>query len=170
MLYINRQIFNGLKEINNNIVKKIYTESIQNINLNKIRCCQKSGGSFTVHGYYSRRLKIKDKLLEINILRIKCAHCGKTHAVFFNDFIPYSMFNTYEGHKILLNNIDDDFSYEVIERIRKIKSQIIARLTLFGLRINCDVSTLLEGSIHFYCGHFLQIHRGKIICFLLESG
>lgn len=170
MVYINRAIFNSLKEINNNIVKKIYTEHVLNINLNKIRCCQKSGGSFIIHGYYPRRLKIKDKLLEINILRIKCAYCGKTHAIFFNDFIPYSMFNTYEGHKILMNNIDDDFSYEVIERIRKIKRQIIARLTLVGLRIDNDVTVLIKESVHFYCGHFLQIHRGKIICFLLESG
>ena len=170
MVYINKPIFNSLKEFNDNNAKKIYTEAIQDINLAKIRCCQKSGGSFTIHGYYSRRLKIKDNLLHISILRIKCEYCGKTHAVFFNDLIPYSMFNTYEGHKILLNKIDDDFSYEVIERIRKIKRQIIARLSLLGLRIDCDVSILLEGSIHFYCGHFLQIHRGKIASILLESG
>lgn len=65
-----------------------------------LRCCQKQGGSFVIHGYYSRRLKIKEQTFDILIMRIKCEYCDKTHAIFFNDFIPYSMFNTYEGKKI----------------------------------------------------------------------
>lgn len=170
MVYINRSLFNNLKEISNNIVKKIYTESIQNINLNMLRCCQKNGGSFVVHGYYSRRLKIKEQTFDISIMRIKCEYCDKTHAIFFNDFIPYSMFNTYEGKKILMNDIDDDFSYEVIEKIKRIKKQILTKLVVVGLRIDDDVSILLESSIHSFCGHFLQIHRGKIASILLESG
>lgn len=170
MVYINRPLFNGLEEITNNIVKKIYTESIQNINFNMLRCCQKNGGSFVVHGYYSRRLKIKEQTFDISIMRIKCEYCDKTHAIFFNDFIPYSMFNTYEGKKILMNDIDDDFSYEVIEKIKRIKKQILTKLVIVGLRIDDDVSILLESSIHSFCGHFLQIHRGKIASILLESG
>lgn len=170
MVYINRPLFNGLKEITNNIVKKIYTESIQNINLNMLRCCQKQGGSFVIHGYYSRRLKIKEQTFDISIMRIKCEYCNKTHAIFFNDFIPYSMFNTYEGQKILVNDIDDDFSYEVIEKIKRIRRQILARLSLLGIRISDDVSIILERSIHSFCGHFLQIHRGRIASILLESG
>ena len=121
MVYINRPLFNGLKEITVNIVKKIYTEAVQNINLNKVICCQKIGGDFSIHGYYSRRLKIKDITISMSILRIRCIHCNKTHALFFSDFIPYSMFNTYEGQKILANDIDEDFSYETIERIKRIK-------------------------------------------------
>lgn len=170
MVYINRPLFNGLKEITNNVVKKIYTESIQNINLNMLRCCQKQGGSFMIHGYYSRRLKIKDTTISMSILRIRCGHCNKTHAIFFNDFIPYSMFNTYEGKKILMNDIDDDFSYEVIEKIKRIRRQILAKLSLLGIRISDDVSIILERSIHSFCGHFLQIHRGRIASILLESG
>lgn len=170
MVYINRALFNGLKEITNNVVKKIYTESIQNINLNMLRCCQKQGGSFMIHGYYSRRLKIKDTTISMSILRIRCGHCNKTHAIFFNDFIPYSMFNTYEGKKILMNDIDDDFSYEVIEKIKRIRRQILAKLSLLGIRISDDVSIILERSIHSFCGHFLQIHRGRIASILLESG
>lgn len=170
MVYINRPLFNGLKEITNNVVKKIYTESIQNINLNMLRCCQKQGGSFVIHGYYSRRLKIKDTTISMSILRIRCGYCNKTHALFFSDFIPYSMFNTYEGKKILMNDIDDDFSYEVIEKIKRIKRQILARLSLLGIRISDDVSIILERSIHSFCGHFLQIHRGRIASILLESG
>lgn len=170
MVYINRPLFNGLKEITNNIVKKIYTEAVQSINLNKVICCQKIGGDFSIHGYYSRRLKIKDTTIFMSILRIRCGHCNKTHALFFNDFIPYSMFNTYEGQKILVNDIEEDFSYETIERIKRIKRQILARLSLLGIRISDDVSIILERSIHSFCGHFLQIHRGRIASILLESG
>ena len=170
MVYINRPLFNGLKEITNNIVKKIYTESIQKINLNRIRCCQKHGGSFLIHGYYPRRLRIKEQTFDISIMRIKCEYCDKTHAILFNDFIPYSMFNTYEGKKILMNDIDDDFSYEVIERIKRIRKHILTRLIVIGLKIDDDVSILLKSSIHSFCGHFLQIHRGRIVSILLESG
>lgn len=170
MVYINRPLFNGLKEITVNIVKKIYTEAVQNLNLNKVKCCQKIGGEFLIHGYYSRRLKIKHTTISISILRIRCEHCNKTHAVFFSDFIPYSMFNTYEGQKILINDISDDFSYEAIDRIKRIKRQILARLSLLGIRISDDVSIILKCSIHSFCGHFLQIHRGRIVSILLESG
>lgn len=170
MVYINKPIFKNLKEISDKIIRNIYIEAIQKINFNQIKCCQKSGGSFCIHGYYCRHLKIKGELLNISIVRIKCEYCGKTHAIFFNDFIPYSIFNTYEGQKILMNDIDEEFSYEVIERMKRIKIKIMTKLSIMGLRIDYDVPTLLEESIHFNHAHFLQIHRGKIVSILSETG
>ena len=170
MVYINRPLFNGLKEIDDNIVQKIYVEAINKINITQVKCCQHHGGSFIIHGYYRRRIKRNESIADINILRIKCEYCNKTHAVFFNDIIPYSMFNAYEFHKILLNQIDKDFSYEIIERVRRIKPIVLARIKLLGLLISDDISMLLKWSIHSFCGHILQIHRGRIVDYLFESG
>lgn len=169
MVYINRPLFNGLKEISDNIIQKIYIEAINKININQIKCCQHHGGSFFVHGYYRRRVKVSESVANINILRIRCEHCNRTHAVFFNDIIPYSMFNAYEFHKILLNQIDKDFSYEIIERVKRIKSLVLARIELLGLLIGDNISTLIKESIHSFCGHILQIHRGRIVDYLFES-
>ena len=79
------------------------------------------------------------------------------------------MFNAYEFHKILLNQIDKGFSYEIIERVKKIKSLVLARIELLGLLIGDDISTLIKESIHSFCGHILQIHRGRIVDYLFES-
>lgn len=69
-----------------------------------------------------------------------------------------------------MNEIDDDFSYEIIEKIQRIKRQIMIRLLVLGIKIESPVSTLLEASIHSFCVHFLQIHRGKVTSILSETG
>lgn len=170
MVYINKPLFNDLDKINDAIAQKLYVEAINKVNFNKIKCCQKKGGSFIVHGYYSRSFRLGECIIRIRITRIKCEYCGKTHAVFFNDVIPYSSFNALECHKILMNIIEPSFSYEVIEKIKRIKRIILKRLELLGLSIREKIEVLIKEAVHFIYVHFLQIHRGTIVDYLFENG
>lgn len=168
MVYVNATLFNDLDKITEEIIQSIYSDAINKINLNKLNCCLPNNGSFTIHGYYKRKFRIKENIVTINILRIKCEHCGKTHAVFFNDFIPYSSFSSIEGQMILLNVIDDSFTYEVINRINKIKRRILVRIALIKKNIHDKIEDLINGSVIAFCLHFLQIHRGFVASYLYE--
>lgn len=168
MVYINATLFNGLNEINDKTIQKAYTDAINKINLNRLRCCLKSNGSFKIHAYYKRTFRLKENIVTISILRIRCEHCGKTHAVFFNDFIPYSSFSSVEGQMALSNFIDDTFSYELLEKIKKIKSKIMIRLTFLRKRIIDNMEDLIDASIKSFQLHFLQIHRGHVVSYLLD--
>ncbi len=45
------------------------------------------------HGYYSRNVITKYSIYRINILRVKCPSCGKTHAVLPSFLIPYYQYS-----------------------------------------------------------------------------
>lgn len=45
------------------------------------------------HGYYSRNVITRYSINRINILRVKCPSCGKTHAVLPSFLIPYYQYS-----------------------------------------------------------------------------
>ena len=45
------------------------------------------------HGYYSRNVITKYTIERINILRVKCPSCGKTHAILPSFLIPYYQYS-----------------------------------------------------------------------------
>lgn len=45
------------------------------------------------HGYYSRNVITKYSFHRVNILRVKCPSCGKTHAVLPSFLIPYYQYS-----------------------------------------------------------------------------
>ena len=45
------------------------------------------------HGYYSRNVITRHEVKRINILRVKCPSCGKTHAVLPSFLIPYYQYS-----------------------------------------------------------------------------
>lgn len=45
------------------------------------------------HGYYSRNVITKHCIKRINILRVKCPSCGKTHAILPSFLIPYYQYS-----------------------------------------------------------------------------
>jgi predicted RNA-binding Zn-ribbon protein involved in translation (DUF1610 family) len=45
------------------------------------------------HGYYSRNVITKYTIERINILRVKCPFCGKTHAILPGFLIPYYQYS-----------------------------------------------------------------------------
>lgn len=74
------------KEMN----QKNYLEEIFKIQLCKLRCPYCSQIGFVWHGKYTRQLnKGTGKKESIELYRIRCNHCHKTHALFPDCMLPY---------------------------------------------------------------------------------
>lgn len=86
-------------------LQTIYDLIVDNLQLVQIRCNECNQCGFVVHGYYDRRLKRYLKNGEnsdrITILRIRCTHCGKTHAVLLSSMIPYSQLSVEDSISII---------------------------------------------------------------------
>lgn len=77
----------------------MYTQFILTLNLFHLECnhCHCRGECIR-HGYYTRGYILEpDDLVKgarIRILRVKCKHCGKTHAVLPEEIVPYSSYTS----------------------------------------------------------------------------
>ena len=66
-----------------------YSSIICSIDLTILKCpsCHHIGTN--VHGYYTHQFFTEDGKISILIKRVKCRHCGKTHALLLSCFVPY---------------------------------------------------------------------------------
>lgn len=66
-----------------------YSSIICSIDLTILKCpsCHHIGTA--VHGYYTHQFFTEDGKISILIKRVKCRHCGKTHALLLSCFVPY---------------------------------------------------------------------------------
>lgn len=66
-----------------------YSSIICSIDLTILKCpsCHHIGTA--VHGYYTHQFFTEDGKTSILIKRVKCRHCGKTHALLLSCFVPY---------------------------------------------------------------------------------
>lgn len=81
----------------------IYDQVVSQIDLSLITCpCCGEKGLFVVHGYYTRHITLdlslyhdvthfvsKTQKISLIIKRIKCKHCGATHALFPSCLVAY---------------------------------------------------------------------------------
>ena len=87
-------IFSGFEEKNSSALIKAYSAFVAMLNMFALECnnCHRRGECIR-HGYYERGylLSAEDVLAgtRIRILRVRCKHCGKTHAVLPEEIIPY---------------------------------------------------------------------------------
>ena len=111
MTYIMITVF--LKRCNT-FSQEIYNKFIDSIALNILRCpsCRHSG-SFTVHGYYYRKLKVCGTIIRLRILRVKCSVCGCTHAILPSLIVPYSQID-YHDTKAICEHFESGSGYEDI--------------------------------------------------------
>ena len=70
--------------------QKTYNQFLDKIQFHRLSCSCGRSGCLIKHAYYERRVKTPDGCVILRILRVICKHCGKTHAVFPEWFVPYS--------------------------------------------------------------------------------
>ena len=79
---------------------RLYVQFTTSLNTFRLECnCCHWKGSCIRHGYYERSylLTAGDLVGEgtkIRILRVKCKHCGRTHAILPEEIAPYLPFST----------------------------------------------------------------------------
>lgn len=67
-----------------------YNNFLQDIEMHQLSCSCGLSGCLIKHGYYNRSIKTSCGIIPLSILRVKCKHCGKTHAIFPVLIVPYS--------------------------------------------------------------------------------
>ena len=121
------QIFNridkNIKDINKlpSYINSLYQLNVQNQDFNKCQCSRcKAKGNYEIKGYYYRMIVINNFVISIRITRVKCINCNATHALFFEDMIPYYSLISYECLEIYHNHFNSLFySYDVLYRLKK---------------------------------------------------
>lgn len=162
-------------------LQEIYDQITQNLQLIQIRCNECNQCGFVVHGYYERHFKRKlipgEKDDKITILRIRCPHCGKTHAVLLSSMIPYSQLSLEDSISVIelehnsqiTSFLDDHFwiSIEDVQNTRKkFRKYWKERLLSEGFSMRMD--NLTELCIRYFRLQFMQI-RCRSIFFLSPS-
>ena len=66
-----------------------YSSIICSIDLTILECPSCSHIGTTAHGYYFHQFFTANGKISILIKRVKCRHCGKTHALLLSCFVPY---------------------------------------------------------------------------------
>ena len=102
-----------LKDTKINFKKNIqnqYNKLISSIDFSQINCsCDHH--DWKHHCRYKRYVDFFGVKVKILIVRIRCEHCGKTHAVLFQNMIPYSSINQSEAISILNHSLPVETGY-----------------------------------------------------------
>lgn len=63
--------------------------------------CECDSTDWSVHCHYDRRVNFLGRMIRIRVTRMICCECGKTHAVFIEDMIPFSAIGYIDIVKVL---------------------------------------------------------------------
>lgn len=97
-----------IENFNQEINQTIYDNEINKLNINKIQCPKCHQCHIVKHSYYSRKIKTKESILSLIVLRVQCKECKSTHAVLLSVIIPYSSIQFKDQLRIIKNkNLKD---------------------------------------------------------------
>ena len=74
----------------NHISQDFYNNTINSIDLNQLPCTCGLSGSLIFHGSYNRKVQLRDEVLVLTVVRVRCSACGHTHALLLSSIVPYS--------------------------------------------------------------------------------
>ncbi len=78
----------NVEKENIELTQELYDTIIRKIDIHSLGCtCGRH--DMVVHSYYSRQVRTESGVIKLDILRVKCKECGKTHAVLLSLIVPY---------------------------------------------------------------------------------
>ena len=160
----------------NQISQSLYDSVLNGIQLHQLACSCSHAACFSVHGYYFRNVKLPSGVLRLRVCRVRCAFCGKTHAILLSSLVPYSQIALADQQMICVAfegdeqpsavcdvnpSIDENNVKSVIRSYRrfwreKLRSLKIALSPLTDLVTSCFAD---------YSSQFMQIRRMDNILF-----
>lgn len=88
--------------------QKIYDGIISRLSLHELACsCAEQGErpEFIWYGTYIRHVKFNGQMLELRVKRVKCTHCGKTHAILPSILVPFSQITLNDQQNIIYTSL-----------------------------------------------------------------
>ena len=74
----------------NQFSQSFYDSIINSLQLHQLVCSCGHGSCLRIHGYYTRSVKTPQGLVPLQICRVRCSECGRTHAFLLSSIVPYS--------------------------------------------------------------------------------
>ena len=158
--------------------QKSYNEFLKDVNIHELPCSCNIKGQLIKHGYYKRKIKTSGNINTIKILRVKCKSCGKTHAVFPKEVVPYSQIALQDQIAIIQAHLSRE-SFEIImitnEFIEENNIKYIInnyrtywkeRLKSYRISIFDKVKSLISKCLNTFKRQFMQIKCTPNILFL----
>ncbi|WP_377146216.1 DUF6431 domain-containing protein [Robinsoniella peoriensis] len=112
-------------DFGNPVSQDFYDKTINNLPFHQ------HSGCHTIHGYYDRNIKAEEGAVRLHICRVKCCHCGSTHALLPAYIVPYSQVSlpdqvdiiscyensdSYSAIMAKTSSIDENCIYSLIRR------------------------------------------------------
>ncbi len=165
-----------LVEENNPLSQNFYDSCINTLQFHQLSCSCGHSGCLKIHGYYQRKVKTHDGSFMLNVCRVKCSVCGKTHAILPSSLVPYSQIPLICCCQVIsafsaggnINSVCGDYPQvdennvkSIIRRYRKHWKE-----RLLSCRIDLTpVRTLILACFSHYSAQFMQIHRtANLLC------
>jgi len=160
--------FTGFK----GITPEIYRKVTANLPIYRLHCSCGHAGCLVRHGYYRRRLKMRQGTIVLHILRVKCKECRRTHAILPELVVPYSQIPADLQRLMLLYPLGSQELESLMQENNDLtESNILAvrgryrknwreRLLTMGRKPHDDITNLIRDSFSLFHRQFMQIHRG----------
>lgn len=152
-----------------------YNDIIESIQINKLKCTCSHYGCLYRYGYYTRTIKSPYGSCRVEIVRVRCRLCGKTHALLVSCIVPYqtiSLSDQVELINLISNKKSlDDFLcfHEYIDEnnVKRIFRMFIKhwknRLISAGIDLQ---QTITESCFKHYSRQFMQIKKTVNVLFM----
>ena len=159
-----------LVEENNPLSQNFYDLCINSLQFHQLTCSCGRSGCLNIHGYYQRKVKTNEGSFMLNVCRVICSECGRTHAILPSSVVPYSQIPLVcccqiisdHNHGNDINSVCDDYPEvdennvkSIIRRYIKHWEQRLAseRILLSPLR------DLVLKCFSYFSTQFMQIKR-----------
>ena len=157
-------------EENNPLSQNFYDSCVSSIQLHQLTCSCKHSGCLHIHGYYKRKVKDHSGFFILNVCRLICSECGKTHALLPSSIVPYSQislvcccqilhsFHVSENVNSICRDYPDIDENNVKSVIRRYLKYWKERLCAFRISL-APIRDLVIACFSHYSLQFLQIRR-----------
>lgn len=164
-------------EENNPLTPDFYNNLIAQLQFHKLTCACGHSGCLSVHGYYTRSLKMPAGKPSFRICRLICSCCHHTHALLPSFMVPYSQISMNEQVEVISAHEAEEGWTNLMDRnpsidesncryiIRSFLSHWKQRLLSEKIALS-DKVTLCRGCFSVFARQFMQIHCTPNILFV----
>ena len=144
-------------------INQQYSMKMEHLNPYSIECSCRCKGSCIKYGKYPRKLIVNDNPICINIQRVYCKNCHKTHAILPTFIIPYEL-HTMDYVLDLVHQYKDETissaDYELKRYIEIFKSWMV-RFKAIEYSMSDDIEEVITFSAYHYGMCFMQNLKRK---------
>ena len=153
-----------------------YDNAINYIQLHQLSCSSCDHHNLIWHGTYERHVIMDDEIIILKVVRVKCKHCGKTHAILPSTLVSYQqvpvdtqydIITDYSKNKSIYSSlekhpfIDESLARAILKRFASFWKE---RLIAASIKLN-SIKDLVFKCISNYKLQFMQIRYTPISIF-----